>query len=206
MIGIFIASSERFSDVEWMTPFSIQENSSKDYPIHVIRPESIGMVEHGCTGFTNVRWAVPELCREYGYDFGIYLDVDMLVLGDIAELAGYARRHKWVCLVDGSNEFSVVCATLKFPKKEVLPFRHKGTLPRGDYLHKIPLSWNVEDRIEPGIKILHFTSLDNQPWFHVHPDKAVVKKYLEYYARYHHRDWAKSHAGSDNGNQQVSAG
>ena len=205
MIGIFIASSNRFEDVEWMTPYSIQQNASRDFPIHVIRPESVGMVEHGCTGFTNVRWAVPELCREYGYDFGIYLDVDMLVLGDIAELAGYATRYKWVCLADGSNEVSVICATLRYPPKETLHTRHKGTLPRGAYLPKIPMEWNVEDEIKSGMKLLHFTSLDQQPWFHTHSNHEVARKYIDWYTRYHSRDGAKPDAGSDRVSQPVKA-
>ena len=204
MIGIFIASSSRFSSVEWMTPYSIQKNSSQDYPIHVIRPESVGMEEHGCTGFTNVRYAVPELCREYGYDFGIYLDVDMLVLGDIVELAGYARRHKWVCLDDGSNEVSVICSTLKFPRKEKLHTFKKWELPR-DFTPLIPKEWNVEDEIKPGMKLLHFTAMDHQPWFYEHPDHEVAKKYIDWYASYHSRNRAESDAGSNSVSQRFKA-
>ena len=204
MIGIFIASSKKFSDVEWMTPYSIRQNSTADYPIHVIRPEDIGMVEHGCTGFTNVRWAIPELCRERGYDFGVYLDVDMLVLGDITELAGYAERGKWACLDDGSNEVSVICSTLIFPPKGQLHKYKKWEMECDNYRPSIPMEWNVEDEIRPGMKLLHFTALDHQPWFHVHPNHEVARKYIDWYTRYHRRDGAKSHTGSDTANQSVS--
>lgn len=202
MIGIFIASSTRFASIEWMTEYSIQENWSQPYPIHVVRPVWYGMQEHGCTGFTNVRYAIPELCREYGYDFGIYLDVDMLVLGDIAELAGYARREKWVCMADGSNEVSVICSTLKFPWKSTLHKYKKHELPQ-DFLPLIPLEWNVEDEIRPGMKLLHFTSLDHQPWFHTHPNQAVANTYISWYARYHSGDRPEPDTGSNRINQPI---
>lgn len=144
------------------------------------------MREAGCTGFTNTRFAVPELCREMGYEFGIYLDCDMIVLGDITELFQYARAGQWSVLEDGSNEVSVICASLKYPPKETLHMRHKGTLPRGYDRPVIPLCWNVEDRVEPKMKLLHFTGLDTQPWFYDHPDEQAVEIYREYYGRHHH--------------------
>lgn len=198
-IPIFIASSERFKDVEWLTPFSIRENTQEDTEIYIVRPEWYGMAESGCTGFTNVRWAIPQICRELGYDFGIYLDVDMLVVGDIAELYGYRQRGKWVCLDDGSNEVSVICSSLIYPDKSVLHLRHKGTLPMGDHLPRIPLCWNVEDRVDPEMKLLHFTSLAHQPWFHTHYDKDAVGLYESYCHRYR----AKSHSASNSRHQRV---
>lgn len=186
-IGIFVATSQRFQSINWLTPFSIQENASQDIPIHVVSPEGVGMEESGCTGFTNMRWAVPELCRERGYDFGIYLDCDMLVLGDVAELTQYAREGHWVTLEDGSDEVSVICASMRYPPKSVLHMRHKGTLPKGYRLPLIPISWNVEDRAEPGMNLLHFTALDHQPWFREHPNADAVAIYKEYCERYRHR-------------------
>lgn len=200
-IPIFIASSERFKDIEWLTPFSIRENTQSDTEIYIVRPEWYGMKESGCTGFTNVRWAIPQLCRELGYDFGIYLDVDMLVVGDIAELYGYAQRGKWVCLDDGSNEVSVICSTLRYPDKSVLHMRHKGTLPRGDLLPRIPSHWNVEDKITKEMRLLHFTCLKSQPWFNNHPNKEAVSLYESYRDRYR----AKSDTGSDRVNRRVVA-
>lgn len=184
MIPIFVASSPRFADVEWMTPFSIRENTDAEVDIYVIRPEDNGMQESGCTGFTNVRWVVAQICREMGFEYGIYLDVDMLVLGDIAELWEFRRPHKWVCLEDGSDEVSIIAADLHYPDKSVIHTRHKGTLPRGDHVPLIPSTWNVEDRVEPGMKLLHFTSLDHQPWFHDHFDEEAVAVYESYCHRH----------------------
>ena len=184
LIPVFVASSQRFKDVEWLTPFSILENTDAEVDIYIVRPEEYGMQESGCTGFTNVRWAIPEICREMEYEYGIYLDVDMLVLGDIGELWEYRQPYRWVCMEDGSNEVSVIHSSLQFPKRSVIHTRHKGTLPRGDEVHRIPLAWNVEDRVEPGMKLLHFTSLDSQPWFYDHPNAEAVAVYESYLHRY----------------------
>lgn len=189
MIPVFVASSKRFSDVEWLTEFSIKQNTDADVAVYIVRPDLWGMCESGCTGFTNVRWAVPQLCRELGYDFGIYLDVDMLVTGDICELWTYRRAGHWVCLQDGSDEVSVICASLQYPDKSNLHNRHKGTLPRGNRLHTIPLTWNSEDHVCKDMRLLHFTALDSQPWFYDHPDPEAVAVYRGYCERYHSRDW-----------------
>jgi hypothetical protein len=184
MIPVFVASSDRFAEVEWLTPFSIRENTTAEVDIYIVRPGEWGMEESGCTGFTNVRWAVAEICRERGFEYGIYLDVDMLVLGDVAELWEYRRPGKWVCMEDGSNEVSIIDSSLKYPPKSHIHKRHKGTLPRGDHLPIIPMEWNVEDRVEEGMKLLHFTSLAHQPWFHEHFDQEAVAIYESYRDRY----------------------
>jgi hypothetical protein len=145
------------------------------------------MYEHGCTGFTNVRWAVAELLRESGYQFGIYLDVDMLVTGDVEELFQYRKPGCWVTLQDGSTEVSVICSSLRYPPRGTLHLRHKGTLPRGDMLPLIPTVWNCEDKVKQGMRLLHFTDLNTQPWFYDHPDEEAVELYESYRNRY----WAK---------------
>jgi lipopolysaccharide biosynthesis glycosyltransferase len=187
MIPIFIASSDRFADAEWLTEFSILENTNEEVKIYIVRPQWYGMEASGCTGFTNVRYAIPQLCRLFGYDYGIYLDVDMIVTGDIKDLWAYRKAFNWVCLEDGSNEVSVVCSTLQFPDKSVLHTRHKSTL-HGARLSNIPLEWNSKDKVCPNMKLLHFTALANQPWFHDHPNSEAVALYEEYLARYLQKD------------------
>lgn len=205
MIPVFIASSARFASIEWMTEFSIRENTTSDVAIHIIRPDEIGTREHGCTGFTNLRYAVPQLCREYGYEFGIYLDCDMLVLGDIAELYSYGEKRKWVCLQDGSNEVSVVSCFLQYPDKSRLCEMKKHQFNRGEDVRRIPLEWNSEDKVTPGMKLLHFTSLDSQPWFYDHPDKEAVAIYEDYRARFDNRNRPESDATSPRRRKRVKA-
>lgn len=187
MIPVFIASSDRFADAEWMTQDSIRQNTTSEVATYIVRPQWYGMEESGCTGFTNVRYAVPQLCRLFGYEYGIYLDVDMLVVGDIAELWAYRQYGKWVCLQDGSNEVSVICASLQYPDKSVLHTRRKGSMSGGE-VKSIPLTWNCEDSVCDGMKLLHFTDLGAQPWFFDHPNAEAVAIYKEYRERNNNRN------------------
>ena len=145
------------------------------------------MQEHGCTGFTNVRFAVPEIAKGMGYEFAVYLDVDMLILGDISELYDYRQPGHWVGLADGSNEVSVIDTSLQFPAKETL-HRYKKHQLNSHVVPDIPLSWNCEDKVGDGMKLLHFTDLSAQPWFYKHPNKEAVAIYESYLGR--HRPFA----------------
>lgn len=184
MIPVYIGSSARFEVAERLTAASILANTEEDVDIRILRPEWHGMREHGCTGFTNCRFAVPGLLRQHGYEFGIYLDVDMLVLGDIKRLFHYRRPGVWVGLADGSTEVSVVHRALMYPRKENL-HRYKKWELRPRLLPLIPMRWNVEDRIEEGMQLLHLTNLETQPWFHDHPDPEVVEVFQRYMAMAH---------------------
>lgn len=119
-------------------------------------------VESGCTGFSAVR---------YGITDGIYLDCDMIVLGDVVELwARYRRPGRYACLVDGSTEVGVIDRC----RHDCRNKREERLLPKAPI---IPLEWNVEDRVTPDMKLLHFTDLSTQPWFHDHPDPEAVALY-----------------------------
>jgi hypothetical protein len=182
VIPVYIASSARFECAERLTAASILQNTDADVDIRIVRPEWYGMQEHGCTGFTNVRYAVPELLREHGYKRGIYLDVDMIVLGDIAELYECLPSYNLGgCLEDGSTEVMVLDYLLFCDGREHLHTLSKAEL-RGKYLIRpcIPLSWNVEDKVEPGMQLLHFTNLSTQPRFYEQHDKDAVKIYETY--------------------------
>lgn len=166
MIPVFIGSSDRFASVEWMTPFSIRENTTAEVDIHIVRPQWFGMQETGCTGFSNVRNEIPRIAKAMGYQYAIYLDVDMLVLGDISDLYAYRRAGSWVCLSDGTTEVSVI---------DVDHARMES---------RIPAVWNAEDRAIQGMQLLHFTDLKAQPWFFDHPNVEAVALYNEYKAKY----------------------
>ena len=123
------------------------QNTAADVDIKHLYPT----IERGCTGFSRVRWDIKR---------GIYLDCDMIVLGDIAELWDYRKRGKYCCIVDGSTEVGVIDGSVLFPI--------------------IPRCWNVEDRIAPDMKLLHFTDLNTQPWFYDHPCREAVEIYKQY--------------------------
>lgn len=172
-----------------MTPFSIQENTAEDTIVHIVRPEGIGMPETGCTGFTNVRYAVPALCRQMGYANAIYMDVDMLVLGDISELWQYREAGKWVTLLDGSDELSIFSSECDFPSDV---HNHTKTALRNMQCRTaaIPKLWNCEDCKPEGAQLVHFTDLKTQPWDVEHPDVNARLTYEAYRARYSSRHGA----------------
>ncbi len=142
-----------------MTERSILRNTRSPVDIRHLYPE----VEEGCTGFTNVRYTIRR---------GIYLDCDMIVLADIAELWAYREPGRFVCLADGSSEVAVIDCEHRCRRK-----REEHLLPKSA---RIPLEWNSKDELVPGAKLLHFTALDRQPWFHDHPNEAAVAIYRQY--------------------------
>lgn len=172
MIPIYIGISERFRFLEGMTAQSILDNTDADVEIIHLYPE----IESGCTGFSDVRYTIRK---------GIYLDVDMIVLGDIAELWSYHREGYFVCMQDGQTEVSVIdCIHHCINKHE------QYKLPK---LPIIPLEWNTVDGwydenrkavyrqgVPENTKLFHFTALESQPWFFDHPNKEAVKLYERY--------------------------
>ncbi|MFV1983007.1 MAG: hypothetical protein ACC657_05640 [Thiohalomonadales bacterium] len=158
-IPIFIGISKRFITTEGLTERSILKNTKANVIIEHLYPK----IESGCTGFTNIR---------YDIRYGIYLDCDMIVLGDIEELWSYHEKNKYVCLDDGSTEVSVIDTD------------HLCTNKHNEHLinksKTIPLTWNVKDEVIPNMKLLHFTSLATQPWFFDHPNKKAVEIYNDY--------------------------
>lgn len=171
MIPVYIGISERFRFLEGMTADSIAENTSANVMIKHLYPEK----EEGCTGFSNVRYTIR---------YGIYLDVDMIVLGDIAELWSYREPGAYVCMEDGATEVAVINCTHLCKNKY-----QQNLLPKKC---KIPLEWNVTDAwnedstiiyrqgVPDNTKIFHFTALATQPWFFQHPNREAVELYERY--------------------------
>lgn len=181
-IRVFVATGQPWRDHEPVLEHSIRKNTDAEVEIHFIDPERHGMGRMGCTGFTHVRFAVPELAGHEG--FAIYLDIDMLVVGDIRDLWAWRRIGKWMCLPDGSTEVSVIDCRLKFPPKKELQNYGKIKLLQIASPHRrrdIPADWNVEDQVRPGMKLLHFTDLKQQPWLgHQHKDSECLRLLREY--------------------------
>lgn len=181
-IRVFIGSSKEFACCESIIERSIRENTQSDVEITFMRPETLGVPITGCTGFTNLRYAVPELAGYSGY--AIYLDVDMIVLGDIAELYSYAEAGRWVVMKDGANEVAVIsCGTHRhLPTLQSLHKYNKHELKAMcRESRRIPSEWNCEDAVTEGMKLLHFTDMKCQPWLenpqYPHPCPEAVAIY-----------------------------
>lgn len=171
MIPIYIGISNRFNIAKGLTEKSILQNTNAEVNIKHFYPD----YESGCTGFSNVRYQIT---------YGIYLDCDMIVLGDIAELWGYREQGKYVCIEDGSTEVAVIDCTHQCRNKH-----EQHLLPKKPI---IPKQWNVTDAYKDGektkyltnvpsdTKLFHFTALATQPWFYDHPNKEAVALYERY--------------------------
>lgn len=147
------------------------EQTSQDAEIVVMRAgEGIWKgFPKTATGFTLFRWCIPELMGFQG--FAIYLDCDMLVMRDIAELFEYRRHGCWV--QNGQSQGDCVsvidCSAMPkgWPSIERIKAMKKGKLRRllGPIVYPaIPDTWNFCDDYHPDAGLIHFTSIATQPW------------------------------------------
>jgi len=184
---VFIGSEPNQIRAERVLQYSIEANTKEQVDFVVMRnglPGFDDWTNHGPTGFTLFRFAVPHLMGFEG--MAIYLDCDMLVLGDIAELATYYRPGKWCQHADPQGDcVSVIDCSMfhDFPGQwPTIDELKSGKLRKWDVRGRlepiisrtIPGEWNSMDKWS-GIdtKLVHYTSLETQPW---HPDPNRVYK------------------------------
>jgi lipopolysaccharide biosynthesis glycosyltransferase len=170
MIRVFVGTDGNIhSDAEKVLAHSIKKNTTEEN-VHIIfmRPGW----QNGATGFTAHRYMIPEICDYQG--FAIYLDVDMLVLGDIKDLWAQRKPGKW-CITPGAGVDDVSVIDCRYfsdlPTEEELRgqkgFQTKQQCRKriGDrYSVTIPPSWNVKDSVDSDTNLIHYTDLDTQPW------------------------------------------
>lgn len=177
MIRVFIGTdSSIHQKAEKVVKYSILKNTDAEVDVQFIQP---GWKSKGPTGFTLHRYLIPKLCNHEG--FAIYLDVDMLILGNIQELWDYKTLGKW-CIPPRSkkqinDDVSVIdCNTFSdLPIGNVIRKLDKTSIRNiiGNRYHQnIPKEWNAIDVLSDNTKLLHYSRLGTQPW---HPDPK--KKY-----------------------------
>lgn len=195
MIKVFIGTdSSIHQKAEKVVEYSIKKNTTSDVNVQFIRPGW----KVGPTGFTTHRYLIPELCNFEGY--AIYLDVDMLVLGDIQELWNYKTPGKWcttpwtpkqpnddVSVIDCSAFADLPNSTsLKLNKKTLRKEQIRSKIGKR-YLQNIPKEWNCIDRLHKNTKLLHYSRLGTQPWkpspnrkYKPHKDPKAVELFFQY--------------------------
>lgn len=152
--------------------------------------ENFGRVKgNWVTPFSLFRYAIPAL--EGGQGYAVYLDADMIVLGDICELWDYAEPGRWITAKgrDGDCVTIMDCSAIVFDVD-----RLKGGL-YGDKHRlrqrvaavqspRIPSVWNDTDHYVPGVsKLVHYTGMKTQPWhpypeaidYDPHPDESALR-------------------------------
>ena len=173
-VRIFIGTEPAQFRAERVMLWSINRHRdpSRVYEIHLMK-DLVGFNRRDWkTGFTGYRYAIPALVGGVGR--AIYNDVDQVYLADPAELFDMAMQGKGQL---GINERETSVMLLDCEK--MIKVWHLADAQRGER-HKLfraavhgagqwgpkPAEWNARDAeyVAGRSKVLHFTTLQTQPW------------------------------------------
>jgi len=204
-IKIFIGTCVRNLQAEIALEYSIRKNTNSDVEIVWMRDTPGSKIFHGWnkdnwgTGFTPFRWIVPELCDFKGR--AIYMDVDMICLGDIQELWEMSIPEDKVVVSLPGNYSVMLFDCERFSKmvntKPIAQWRQSSCSPAfkglyndyvtqletNDLVTSLDVEWNSLDRLLPAhrthrpVKLIHFTRKDTQPWA-PYPEKHQYKRHV----------------------------
>lgn len=133
------------------------------------------------TPFSGLRWAIPALCGGEGR--AIYLDSDVIVLGDIAELWGQEFRPGKFVMAKGGAEAWRFCVSVWDCAAAISHMHNSRDLRARPDAHQAMIAkmrqssgvqafdgaWNVIDgedypsADDPRIKLLHYSAENTQP-------------------------------------------
>ncbi|MDX3904920.1 MAG: glycosyl transferase [Pigmentiphaga sp.] len=193
-IRIFIGCDPNDCDLEQMMvlEYSLRKHASLPIDIEWMRlskdPRSFWFsdaatqrgwrTETWATPFSGFRWAVPAFCNYEGR--AIYMDTDMVVLCDIAELwrmplpagkvlTGKGRKHSWRFCV---SVWDCAAARAHLPPIETLrsdPQSHQKLMryfaDRPELIQPMPSDYNNidgEEKPVEAIRILHYSDMGTQ--------------------------------------------
>jgi len=213
-IRIFIATDERSEQPDRVLEYSIRKNTEAEVDITFMRagdpgwsmeewnrgkPKDEWKPKSGGgwgTAFSVFRFTIPELCGFKGK--AIYMDSDMICLGDVQELWDTPTPKPWVSVSMKRTCVSVIdCAGMKGHMPGIDQMKASGLntswyrreLVRQDLLSPtLPSPWNCFDEVPRGCKLLHFTRMPTQPWqpwpeameYRRHPNNAARETWFEY--------------------------
>lgn len=221
MIHVWVGTDrwQKAAGAEDVLEYSIKKHSTQPVEIHWMRSGDPGW-EVGETGsetrwncghdgsqawpkrgwgtpFSCFRMAVPEAAGFEGVH--IYLDADMVLLADIAELAAHPRRNAWLSNSSTFTDVSVIDAAAFKDKKwwpSLAQMRmsgapmhyYRGLIAQHQMFDEsLPWTWNMRDQLLPGGKLLHYTTVPCQPWrpypsvkYQAHPRPEVAKVFFDY--------------------------
>ena len=211
-LRVFIGFSSREAECADVLTYSIRKNSSVQVHINYLKLGDLNFSRSldpkQTTEFTYTRFLVPWLCNYQGK--AVFMDCDMICVGDIKELDELDMREYWLRVVkhdyrptatvkmDGrpqtvyprknwSSLMLMDCARLRLWTKEAVESRS------GAYLHRfqdipderigdIPDTWNTLDWMDERTRLIHFTS--GGPWFEQCLNHPYASVWLEWQARF----------------------
>lgn len=123
IIKIFVGCDPNNCDLEQMMVLDYSVHKHTQHPIEIIwmqlshnpdspwytnpEKEEGWRTEHWATPFSGFRWAIPESCNFQGR--AIYMDADVIVLCDIAELWTHPKKNDAIVIAKGGKNSARLC-------------------------------------------------------------------------------------------------
>lgn len=200
---IFIGSGEASLLERKTLIHTLRKNSSVDVDIYVfngthnsveheddepyLAPMSLKVKYANVTEFSNYRFLIPQLCNHEG--LALFMDSDILALGDIAELFNTPLNGKqFICKGDAYDKLGekrwglsvclMDCSKTRFDLELYFQEIEQGLYTYTD-LHQmspkflaihpfdigeLDSKWNDFDHADADTKNIHYTGLSTQPW------------------------------------------
>lgn len=169
MLRVFIGFDPRQPVSYNVLQQSIFSRSSKPVSITPLVIEQLPVTRTGLTPFTFTRFLVPWLCDYQGW--ALFLDIDMLVKGDIAELFHYADDNYAVMVSKNEMRFEWAsamlfnCAKCQILTPEYIDDKNNTGLhvlnwAKPEEIGDFPREWNHlvgYDKPRNDAKLIHFT-------------------------------------------------
>ncbi|WP_091739972.1 hypothetical protein [Phenylobacterium immobile] len=185
---VFVGADEEQKLGARVLAYSIERRSTMDVVVEVLDvsqiPEPQKPENRSKTGFSFARFDIPRLCDYDGR--GIYLDADMLVFGDIADLWTqpldeadllYSLSHPHMGRTPQTAVMLLNCRSLDWDVGAIVRGLDDGAYTYGQLMGDLcivhadrqkpglPYWWNSLEQYDPGRTcLLHYTDMDTQPW------------------------------------------
>jgi lipopolysaccharide biosynthesis glycosyltransferase len=207
MLRIFIGWDSRFPEPADVLKYSLEKHASVELDIRFLQLSELNLDRIvdplASTEFTYSRFLVPHLCDFEGT--AVFMDNDMLCLGDIAELAALSMDDHALRVVQHDYQPANTtkmygCPQTSYPRKNwsSLMVMDCGKLKlwskdvvetaTGAYLHRfqdipdqqigtLPKTWNTLDWMDESTKLIHYTN--GGPWFDDYKDHTHADVWYE---------------------------
>jgi hypothetical protein len=204
MLRVFIGWDSRFPEPADVLAYSLRKHSSIPLEIRYLKLAELPLRRAedplASTEFTYSRFLVPWLCNYQGT--AVFMDNDMLCLGDIRELAELDMRPYALRVVkhdyhptntvkmygcpqttyprkNWSSLMLMDCAKLRLWTREVVETQTGAYLHRfqdipDELIGELPRTWNTLDWMDEHTRLIHYTN--GGPWFEAyrnHPHADV---------------------------------
>lgn len=159
------------------------------------------------TPFSSFRFAIPELMGFQGR--AVYMDADMVVLGDVRELLERPLRRPWTCIDPRITDVSIIdCAAFQSPRWPSISTMKPSGASAGHYVGllnqlgwidpTLPPTWNCRDGTHTDgwnseTRLLHFTVVPTQP-YRPYPSVSYQPHPWPRWADRWHAELAEAHA------------